>query len=115
MANMFARPNQLEKRHQLTRRMSRKKASMEARLKTAKQGLLNGVGTALGQLEKALLDTSDIRGCMADLEKKEENLRHSQLSAAKESWKHIFTVHEAVDRRGRTAAGSTESGRIGKP
>jgi len=111
VANMLARPDQLEKVHQLTWRVSRKKASVEAMLKTAMQSQLDGVRTGLNQLEKALLDISDIKSCMADMETalggvgdywerlrevREENLRHSQLATAKENLKHIFTVPETV-------------------
>ena len=111
VANMLARPDQLEKVHQLTWRVSRKKASVEAMLKTAMQSQLDGVRTGLNQLEKALLDISDIKTCMADMETalggvgdywerlrevREENLRHSQLATAKENLKHIFTVPETV-------------------
>merc|ERR1711974_459021 len=68
VANMLARPDQLEKVAQLTWRVSRKKASVEAMLKTAMQSQLDGVRTGLNQLEKALLDISDIKTCMADME-----------------------------------------------
>ena len=52
----------------MTWRVSRKKASVEAMLKTAMQSQLDGVRTGLYQLEKALLDISDIKSCMVDME-----------------------------------------------
>ena len=109
VANMLARPDQLEKVHQLTWRVSRKKASVEAMLKTAMQSQLDGVRTGLNLLERALGDISEIKDSMTEMESalgdtpslyeklrdvREENLRHSQLATAKENLKHIFTVPE---------------------
>ena len=113
VANMLARPDQLEKVHQLTWRVSRKKASVEAMLKTAMQSQLDGVRTGLNLLERALTDISDIKDSMVEMEGalgdapglyeklrdvREENLRHSQLATAKENLRHIFTVPETVSR-----------------
>ena len=113
VANMLARPDQLEKVHQLTWRVSRKKASVEAMLKTAMQSQLDGVRTGLNLLERALGDISEIKDSMTEMESalgdtpslyeklrdvREENLRHSQLATAKENLKHIFTVPETVSR-----------------
>ena len=113
VANMLARPDQLEKVNQLTWRVTRKKASVEAMLKTAMQSQLDGVRTGLNLLENALTDISHIKTCMAEMEEalggvpdfwdklrevREENLRHSQLATAKENLKHIFTVPETVSK-----------------
>jgi len=113
VANMLQRPDQLEKVQQLISRVNRKKASVEAMLKTAMQSQLDGVRTGLNQLEKALVDMKDIKENMGDMERaleavpdlyqvlgevREENLRHSQLATARENLKHIFTVPETVAR-----------------
>merc|ERR1711936_877108 len=68
VANMLARPDQLEKVNQLTWRVTRKKASVEAMLKTAMQSQLDGVRTGLNLLENALADISEIKTCMAEME-----------------------------------------------
>lgn len=58
--NMLLRPGQLEKVEQFKHRVSRKKASVEAHLKTAMQNQLDGVRVGLRQLEISLNEISDI-------------------------------------------------------
>ena len=58
----------MEKVDQLAWRVSRKKASVEAMLKTAMQSQLDGVRTGLNQLERALQDIADIKQCCGDME-----------------------------------------------
>ena len=61
VGNMLHTPDKLEKVHQLKWNVTRKKASVEAMLKTAMQSQLDGVKTGLGQLETALAEMKDIK------------------------------------------------------
>ncbi len=100
--------------------VERKKASVEAMLKTAMQSQLDGVRTGLTQLERAMADIAEVRRGMEEMEEsltelpdlledlsevRRETMKHSQLAAARENLKHIFTVPEAV---GQTEALITE-------
>ena len=60
VANMLHTPDKLEKVHQMKWNASRKKASVEAMLKTAMQSQLDGVQTGLGQLQTALTEIREV-------------------------------------------------------
>ena len=68
VANMLHTPDKLEKVHQMKWNVTRKKASVEAMLKTAMQSQLDGVKTGLGQLETALSEMKDIKTSMDEIE-----------------------------------------------
>ncbi|XP_013185307.1 exocyst complex component 3 isoform X1 [Amyelois transitella] len=109
--NMMQRPGQLEKVEQFKKRITHKKASIEAQLKSAVQGKLDGVSVGLKQLQECLDDVHQISLKMDELEEqlkgvpplvaslqavREEDSRHSQYVTAMDSLKHIFTVPESV-------------------
>ena len=111
VANMLHTPDKLEKVHQMKWNASRKKASVEAMLKTAMQSQLDGVQTGLGQLETALTEIREVSENMEDIETglkelpylvdvldevKRETSIHSQLATARENLKNLFTVPEVV-------------------
>ena len=111
--NMLQRPGQLEKVEQYKRRVTRKKASVEAMLKTAMQSQLDGVRVGLDQLQVSLNEIKDIKSGLKTMDQlfyevpalyenlqdvREENSRHSQYVTAMENLKHIFTVPECVEK-----------------
>lgn len=110
---MFQRPGQLEKVEQYKRRFTRKKASVEALLKSAMQQQLDGVRVGLNELHSCLetvkeVDESvkkmtnlfnDVVNLSSSLnEVREENMRHSQYVTARENLKYIFTVPDSVEK-----------------
>lgn len=111
--NMLQRPGQLEKVEQYKRRLVRKKASVEALLKSAMQSKLDGVRVGLNQLivslgtvKKVEANLKSIHNLFAQVpelynalsEVRDENMRHSQYVTARENLKHIFTVPESVKK-----------------
>ncbi|XP_041361118.1 exocyst complex component 3-like [Gigantopelta aegis] len=113
VANLLQKPEQLEKVDQYKRRVSRKKASVEAMLKTAVQSQLDGVRTGLNQLQSALQDVYEIKQSLDEVDEnykvlqplheklsglREENKKFCRLAAACENLRHIFTVPESVER-----------------
>lgn len=109
--NMMQRPGQLEKVEHYKKRITHKKASIEAQLKSAVQSKLDGVSVGLKQLQECLDDVQQVSLKMDELEEllksvpplvaslqavREEDSRHSQYVTAMDSLKHIFTVPESV-------------------
>nr|CAG4639889.1 EOG090X03GO [Daphnia pulex]SVE84774.1 EOG090X03GO [Daphnia pulex] len=113
LSSMLQRPDQLEKVEQYKQRVTRKKTSVEAMLKTAVQSQLDGVISGLQQLQSALVDINDIRHRLHEIEEcvttiptlcesvknvRQEHVVYSQYAVAMENLKHIFTVPESVDK-----------------
>lgn len=111
--NTLKKPGQLEKVEQMKNRISRKKTSTEAMLKTAMQSQLDGVTTGMKQLEEALSDISEVKTRLKLtkesflhvsslghklLDVRNKHLQHSQYLTANENMKHIFTVPESIEK-----------------
>lgn len=111
IASMLQRPEHLDKVEQYKRRIARKKASVEARLKAAVQSQLDGVKTGLHQMKEALQEVRDIKENMDNVDRmyascgslsdklrdiKDISAQHRQLATAMENLKHIFGVPEEV-------------------
>ncbi|XP_030560224.1 exocyst complex component 3 [Drosophila novamexicana] len=111
--NMLQRPGQLEKVEQYRHRIARKKASVEALLKTGMQNQLEGVRVGLKQLVTCMQDVREVRRRMVEVERllvgvpeiydalevvREENTKHSQYATAMENLKHIFNVDASVQK-----------------
>lgn len=113
IVNLLQRPGQLEKVAMFKKRYSRKKASVEALLKSAMQSQLNGVIDGLNLLATSIVDMKEVEVTLKSMNKyfetlptlsnnlrevREENMRHSQYVTAKENLKHIFTVPESIEK-----------------
>lgn len=111
--NMLKKPGQLEKVEQLKNRISRKKTSTEAMLKTAMQSQLDGVTIGMEQLKDALDDISKVKVYLSQTKRSFINLpslgyklqdvrtkqmQHSQYLTANENMKHLFTVPESIEK-----------------
>ncbi|XP_065178512.1 exocyst complex component 3-like [Sycon ciliatum] len=111
VAHLLQRPEHLEKVDQLRRKFTRQKAAVDARLKTAVQTQLDDVKTGLNKLKSALEEVQEIKGSMSDIDAqygscqelerhikqiRDAHWQHSQLAAAVDHLKHIYTVPTVV-------------------
>ncbi|XP_062522918.1 exocyst complex component 3-like [Corticium candelabrum] len=111
VAPLLRKPEDLEKVEQHRRMVMRRKAGVEARLKTSIQTQLEDVKTGLSKLKSAVQEIREIRDSMADVDKqcsvchqltrdidkiKDVSRQHNQLSAACDNLKHIVRVPETV-------------------
>jgi len=111
--NMLKKSGQLEKVEQLKNRISRKKTSTEAMLKTAMQSQLDGVTIGMEQLKDALDDINKVKIYLSQTKNSFINLpslgyklqdvrtkqmQHSQYLTANENMKHLFTVPESIEK-----------------
>ncbi|KRY39462.1 Exocyst complex component 3 [Trichinella spiralis] len=113
VAAMLRRPDQLEKLSHYKQRALRKKAAVEAMLKTAVHSQLENVRTGLNQLQLISKDVATIQKCSIQIIKEldeipalkkklqilhEENRKHIQCSTAIENLKAIYEIQETVDQ-----------------
>uniref|UniRef100_A0A146ME14 Exocyst complex component 3 n=2 Tax=Lygus hesperus TaxID=30085 RepID=A0A146ME14_LYGHE len=111
--NMLQRPGQLEKVEQYKRRVTRKKISVEAMLKTTMQSQLDGVCMGLGQLQLTKQECEQVQEALNDIGSsvvefpelvknlqgvREKNMQYSQYSTAMENLKNLFSVPESVEK-----------------
>ncbi|CAD5213132.1 unnamed protein product [Bursaphelenchus okinawaensis] len=112
VAGLFQRPDQLEKLEVLKKRAERKKAAVEAMLRTGVQSQLEGIRTAMNHLQSASGDIGLIEKDMHEVLKRlqtipalkgrlsklaEANMIHSQYAAAMDNLKHIFNINDTIE------------------
>lgn len=110
---LLQRPGQLEKVEQYKRRVTRKKISVEAMLKTTMQSQLDDVNVGLSQLMIALQEIQEIKSSMVNIndllkdlpqlvlelrDVRSKNMQHSQYMTAVDNLKNLFTVPESVEK-----------------
>ncbi|VDD94641.1 unnamed protein product [Enterobius vermicularis] len=113
VAQMFQRPDQLEKLESLQKRADRKKAAVEAMLRTGVQSQLEGIRSAINHLQTTVEDIKAVENdlrivhdtllCFPELKEKmsklrEANATHSQYAIVMEHLKHVFAINETVEQ-----------------
>ncbi|CAI4232738.1 unnamed protein product [Auanema sp. JU1783] len=111
VAAMLQRPDHLEKLPEFRKRAERKKAAVEAMLRTGVQSQLESIRTAIAHLHTASEDINtvdkEINSLRSKLkpfpglkEKMKEvriaNALHSQYAAAMDNLKHIFNINQTI-------------------
>ncbi|EYC08519.1 hypothetical protein Y032_0065g3594 [Ancylostoma ceylanicum] len=111
IASLLQRPDQLEKLPEMRKRADRKKAAVEAMLRTGVQSQLEGIRTAIAHLHTAAEDISAIETGIAAIRHRltpfpqlrekmrglrDANARHGQYAAAMENLKHIFNINQTI-------------------
>uniref|UniRef100_A0A0N5AZF8 Exocyst complex component Sec6 n=1 Tax=Syphacia muris TaxID=451379 RepID=A0A0N5AZF8_9BILA len=113
VAQMFQRPDQLEKLESLQKRVDRKKAAVEAMLRTGVQSQLEGIRSAISHLQTTV---EDIKAVEIDLQSvhdillrfpqlkenmsklREANATHSQYAIVVEHLKHVYAINEIIEQ-----------------
>uniref|UniRef100_A0A0N4ZTF8 Exocyst complex component Sec6 n=1 Tax=Parastrongyloides trichosuri TaxID=131310 RepID=A0A0N4ZTF8_PARTI len=113
VANMFTRPEHLDRLEIQTKKAERKKAAVEAMLRTGVQYQLEGIRTAVNRLQISFDDIGTVTDGLSNIKDglesipqlkikmeklSEANNVHSQYAAAMENLKHIINVNESVDK-----------------
>ncbi|PAV56755.1 hypothetical protein WR25_05016 [Diploscapter pachys] len=111
VGNQLQRVDQLEKLGEMRKKADRKKAAVEAMLRTGVQSQLEGIRTAIAQLNSAPEDVKSVEGSLKTirerlkplfhlqdkmLEIRTENARHRQYAAAMSNLKLILNLKEIV-------------------
>ncbi|VDM95976.1 unnamed protein product [Onchocerca ochengi] len=113
VAQMFQRPDQLEKLDTFKKRADRKKTAVEAMLRTGVQSQLEGIRTAIGHLSTTV---EDIKGVETSLQEiyttllafpelkqkmaklREANMKNSQYATSLGHLQHIYEINETIEK-----------------
>ncbi|TKR96038.1 hypothetical protein L596_010116 [Steinernema carpocapsae] len=113
VAKMFQRPDQLEKLDALKKKAERKKAAVEAMLRTGVHSQVEGIRAAIGHLTTACEDIKYVENSMQDIydllkrfpeiktkmkRLSEANTVHRQYAAAMTNLTHIFNIRETIEK-----------------
>uniref|UniRef100_A0A915P623 PPIase cyclophilin-type domain-containing protein n=2 Tax=Meloidogyne TaxID=189290 RepID=A0A915P623_9BILA len=113
IATMFQRPSQVEKIDELLKKAERKKAAVEAMLRTGVQSQLEGIRSAISHMQVTAEEVLQIGKSMQEIGEKlqsipetrnrlsmlsKANSQHSQYAIAVENFKHIFNLVDTVEK-----------------
>uniref|UniRef100_A0A0R3S2D1 Exocyst complex component Sec6 n=1 Tax=Elaeophora elaphi TaxID=1147741 RepID=A0A0R3S2D1_9BILA len=113
VAQMFQRPDQLEKLDAFKKRADRKKTAVEAMLRTGVQSQLEGIRTAIGHLSTTVEDIKGVETSLQeiyttllafpDLKQKmarlrEANMKNSQYATSIGHLQHIYEISETIEK-----------------
>uniref|UniRef100_A0A0K0EMI9 Exocyst complex component 3 n=1 Tax=Strongyloides stercoralis TaxID=6248 RepID=A0A0K0EMI9_STRER len=113
VAAMFSRPEHLDRLDIQIKKAERKKAAVEAMLRTGMQYQLEGIRTAVNRLQISSDDIEKQKDSLSEIYESleiipqlktkmgklsEANNVHSQYSAAMDNLKHIVNINESVDK-----------------
>lgn len=113
VAQMFQRPDQLEKLDTFKKRADRKKTAVEAMLRTGVQSQLEGIRTAIGHLSTTVEDIKEVETSLQEIytallafpelkqkmaKLREANVKNSQYATSIGHLQHIYEINETIEK-----------------
>uniref|UniRef100_A0A1I8EWE1 Uncharacterized protein n=1 Tax=Wuchereria bancrofti TaxID=6293 RepID=A0A1I8EWE1_WUCBA len=113
VAQMFQRPDQLEKLDTFKKRADRKKTAVEAMLRTGVQSQLEGIRTAIGHLSTTVEDIKEVETSLQEIyttllafpelkqkmaKLREANMKNSQYATSIGHLQHIYEINETIEK-----------------